>query len=198
MIPKERYPKRFKGKWTSITNVTEDIIRFECKLQECDKYRAIFTNGKGEEISLLQRAAPTCDKFEILEAPLESLPIRFDTYKEAEACIKMKLLILDGRKFRMWAVDRGNYYWGVGYEMYAKCYATHETDRVTEVNVIINPEGTYWAMYKKEDDKLHMIYPNKNLFNMCFPYGPKDEEERGRGKIVNCCVEEIKDANHME
>lgn len=102
---------------------------------------------------------------------------------------------LEGRVFRMWAVRRIDehtqeiYYCGFGHKFYANCYAFEGV--LVEVDVTINSGGTYWALYEIADEQLHMIYSNEPCFRVCFPYGPEDEEKRGRGKIVKCSVKEV-------
>jgi len=102
---------------------------------------------------------------------------------------------LNGRTFRMWTTQRKKdneiYYWGFGNEFYAGLYSDIDNEPVVEVDVTIDPAGTYWAMYQIEEDILDFIYPNEHCFRVCFTYGPEDEEERGRGKIVKCVVKEI-------
>jgi hypothetical protein len=36
-----------------------------------------------------------------------------------------------------------------------------------------------------------MIYPHAGMFEMCFPYGPQVEQERGHGRIVRPAVAEV-------
>jgi len=101
---------------------------------------------------------------------------------------------LEGRRFRYWCSkrkDRLHTLWGFGHKKTAEMYCTQEGDIVIEVDIIIDKEGAYWALYKHADDKLHMIYPHESLFRVCFPYGPEVYEEKGEGKIVRCRVEEI-------
>ncbi len=50
-------------------------------------------------------------------------------------------------------------------------------------------ESIYWAWWSEKDQEFMFVYPFKGLVEMCFPYGSKCEEERGRGKLMNVVVE---------
>lgn len=54
-----------------------------------------------------------------------------------------------------------------------------------------NETSLYWGWKDFEDKKYSMIYYRKELAEMCFPYGYKAEEKRGRGKLVNLVITEI-------
>jgi len=57
------------------------------------------------------------------------------------------------------------------------------------------PSGSYWGWWNSEDNSFHFVFPSRLQVDMCFPYGAKAEEERGRGKMmpVNVTVlEEVK------
>jgi len=104
---------------------------------------------------------------------------------------------LEGKQYRMWAVkrlreqDQTIYYWGISpHKRYTECFVLKDGVLV-DVEVTIDPQGTYWAMYRIKEDKINMIYPSKNLFDVCFPYGPEAEEKLERGKIVKCTVKEV-------
>jgi hypothetical protein len=64
---------------------------------------------------------------------------------------------------------------------------------IVEVEVSIDENGTYWGWFDNEDNTLHgcYIWIHPSLTEMCFPYGTKVEEERGRGKKVKLSVVEI-------
>ena len=53
----------------------------------------------------------------------------------------------------------------------------------------------YWAWWSTEKEHFipGMIWPEKGLVEMCFPYGSKAEVERGRGEVVNVVVEKCAD-----
>jgi len=52
-------------------------------------------------------------------------------------------------------------------------------------------KSAYWGWKDFEKKEYCMIYPHKAGTEMCFPYGPKAEEKRGKGKLVNLVIEEI-------
>jgi hypothetical protein len=68
---------------------------------------------------------------------------------------------------------------------------------VIEVELIEDPEGTYWGWIKYADllgpldPNPRMVQPSKVLFDMQFPYGPESEAARGKGEVVRLCVREI-------
>jgi hypothetical protein len=49
----------------------------------------------------------------------------------------------------------------------------------------------YWGLYNFEQEKLMLIYPSFIQFHVCFPYGAKNEEDRGRGKCLNLKIVEV-------
>jgi len=48
----------------------------------------------------------------------------------------------------------------------------------------------YWGFYDIKKKKVSLIYPSWLSFYVCFPYGPKSEEERGNGYCVKMNVSE--------
>ena len=51
----------------------------------------------------------------------------------------------------------------------------------------------YWGWLDTDDQEQYIfIWPSDGQLDMCFPYGPKAEEEVGRGRKVNLIVEEVK------
>lgn len=53
-------------------------------------------------------------------------------------------------------------------------------------------KSDYWGWKDFEKKEYSMIYPSKMQAEACFTYGYKIEEKRGRGKLVNLVIEEIK------
>jgi len=43
---------------------------------------------------------------------------------------------------------------------------------------------SYWAWWDIAGQRWTMVFPNKKLVEICFPYGSKAEEDRGRGKLL--------------
>ena len=42
-------------------------------------------------------------------------------------------------------------------------------------------EPEYWGWHDFKEDRWTMVWPSKTQRDMCFPYGPGPEEERGKG-----------------
>ena len=63
--------------------------------------------------------------------------------------------------------------------------------RVTE-HQPTDPPSNYWGWLDASDPTAYtMIWPSEVQFDICFTYGPKVEEDRGRGRKVNLTVTEI-------
>ncbi len=55
-----------------------------------------------------------------------------------------------------------------------------------------DPPSNYWGWLDAKDlGRYLFVFPSEIQLNMCFPYGPKAEEDRGRGWKINLMVEEI-------
>lgn len=74
-------------------------------------------------------------------------------------------------------------------------YGVKEEDLRT-VKLIVNPdvnlsnreetnEPDYWGFWNYETKRLSLVYPSYIQFAVCFPYGPKSEEDVNRGKCLN-------------
>lgn len=61
--------------------------------------------------------------------------------------------------------------------------------RVTEDNA-----GSHWAWWNAERGEHMFVYDWRGKVDMCFPYGPKAEEDLGRGKVVHVRVDVLRDA----
>lgn len=53
-------------------------------------------------------------------------------------------------------------------------------------------EPDYWAWWDADKKRFGLIFGKHFLLNMCFPYGMKSEEERGRGKAYRVNVNLVK------
>lgn len=65
---------------------------------------------------------------------------------------------------------------------------------IPEVNLENRKETNdvdYWGFWNNETERLSLIYPSYIQFAVCFPYGPKAEEEVGRGKCLNLKVVDV-------
>ena len=66
---------------------------------------------------------------------------------------------------------------------------------IVEVTVTELPapvEGCYWAWWDVKDQDFSMIYHAQALVEMCFPYGSKVEEDRGKGKVCPVTISQAK------
>ena len=70
-------------------------------------------------------------------------------------------------------------------------YGSGPIFKVSMRAVRADESSPYWGWWDAERETISMIWPDKRLLNMCFPYGPKAEEERGRGLRVNLVLEEL-------
>ena len=59
------------------------------------------------------------------------------------------------------------------------------------VRIIPDEAGDYWTWWDSEKDDFHFTAFAKMAVEICFPYGSKAEEDRGRGKLIRCRVEPI-------
>ena len=58
---------------------------------------------------------------------------------------------------------------------------------IKEVNVTENPAGDYYG-WKDKNGEIEFIWPSEAQRDMCFPYGPKVEEDKGTGVRVRLSV----------
>ena len=54
-------------------------------------------------------------------------------------------------------------------------------------------KSDYWGWKDFERKNYSMIYPSRVQAEICFPYGYKVEEEKGKGKLMNLVIEEIEE-----
>lgn len=70
------------------------------------------------------------------------------------------------------------------------CGLDHPIDKV---RLTTAHDGEQWAWWDASEHAHTIVYQDEYLVEMCFPYGSKAEEERGRGKVVRVRVERIAD-----
>lgn len=70
-------------------------------------------------------------------------------------------------------------------------FCTSSKQPVVRVRVTVDDAGDYWAWWEAKTQKPVHIYPKDFMVEMCFTYGTKEEEERGRGKVCRVRVEEV-------
>jgi hypothetical protein len=61
--------------------------------------------------------------------------------------------------------------------------------RVAEIQP--GEESPYYGWWSNENECFSMIFPSKGQSEICFTYGSKAEEERGRGHQLNVTVTEL-------
>jgi hypothetical protein len=55
-----------------------------------------------------------------------------------------------------------------------------------------DPPSSYWGWLKADEPDCYIfVWPSEIQLDMCFPYGPKIEEQLGRGRKVNLTLTEI-------
>lgn len=62
---------------------------------------------------------------------------------------------------------------------------------IIAVRVILDDAGDHYTWHDYERDTLDYTAPTLDMVEICFPYGTKTEEERGRGKLKRCRVEAL-------
>lgn len=61
--------------------------------------------------------------------------------------------------------------------------------------VSTDPPSDYWGWLGADKNYYHFVFYHKSLMEMCFPYGSKAEEERGRGRAVNLIVQFVEEVS---
>lgn len=51
-----------------------------------------------------------------------------------------------------------------------------------------DPDGTHWGWLDVKESEPCMIWPSRSQYDMCFPYGPRAEEEAGKGRTLRLAV----------
>lgn len=75
----------------------------------------------------------------------------------------------------------------IGTKWYASQYG-----KAVPVTVVEDSDSpTHWGWLPMGDTTYHMIWHTEVQFRMCFPYGPKIEEEAGKGRICRLLVTKI-------
>lgn len=99
--------------------------------------------------------------------------------------------------FRITAIFNGRHYNDFGIHPKTASLYGHRANDIVEVMMGVaedqqvpkhiagpksNPEADYWGWYDNERKRFTHIWQAYILLEMCFPYGMKVEEEKGRGK----------------
>jgi hypothetical protein len=91
----------------------------------------------------------------------------------------------------MWALPEDGEFTNPGHKRFTREFATPGQVPV-EVLVREQPDGSYYGWLAADDEIPSMIYGHRGLFEMCFPYGPKAEVEKGNGRVVRLTIEALK------
>jgi hypothetical protein len=65
---------------------------------------------------------------------------------------------------------------------------------------VVVSEGTdtpdsYWGWWDSGRQAFNIVFARKLLVEVCFPYGSKAEEDRGRGKLMPVNIEILREVN---
>jgi hypothetical protein len=88
----------------------------------------------------------------------------------------------------MWAHDRNGQYQHPGDKWWVEIHGL--PDPVVPVLVaevaVDSPDGTHWGWIdnNRQPARPCMIWASRAAFDVQFPYGPRAEEEAGKGRIV--------------
>lgn len=59
------------------------------------------------------------------------------------------------------------------------------------VRIVPDEAGDYFTWWDSEKDTFNFTAPAEVLVEVCFAYGSKAEEERGRGRLIRCRIERV-------
>lgn len=110
-----------------------------------------------------------------------------------------RLTPMYARRPEFWEGDKGPY-WSSFYphpHVYTLGMMGFGMDQVSPVlvrDLREDEESEYWAWWDSEHGRFEFVYQRKFLVDMCFPYGTKAEEERGKGRLLNVSVEALADS----
>ena len=93
---------------------------------------------------------------------------------------------MDKTSWIMWAHDEKGAFFHLGEKRWVELHGIDLP--IVEVKVDVDKNGTYYGWLRSNRDVPTMIWPSKIQFEMCFPYGPKIEEEKGKGKVLRLSI----------
>ena len=74
------------------------------------------------------------------------------------------------------------------------CKAYRSDAEIVRVRVTLDENGELYGWHEYASDDVSMIYAQRAATEMCFAYGSRVEEERGRGKLVRLSAVVIEEA----
>lgn len=86
----------------------------------------------------------------------------------------------------MYAYLKHGKYFYTGSHFFVKLHGVPDDD-IKEVTVTENPAGDYYG-WKDKSGEIKFVWPSEAQRDMCFPYGPKVEEDKGTGVRVRLSV----------
>lgn len=90
----------------------------------------------------------------------------------------------------LWAYeDRGRFWYASAYRRFVSACAGDTATGIVRVLATEDRDGQYYGWLDFRDDELDHIWPSEGQRDMCFPYGPAEEETRRRGRRVRLRLE---------
>lgn len=98
----------------------------------------------------------------------------------------------DGR-WRMHAHDDNGVYTNIGPRPWVELHGLPLPIVQVDVRLVRDddPAATHWGWLKTGEDEPSLIWPSHAQFSVCFPYGPRAEEQAGRGRTVRLAVTRV-------
>lgn len=75
------------------------------------------------------------------------------------------------------------------------CMDDRHPEPIWEVEVTAgdhNKPGGFWGWWELDENRFTLVWPSRVQLEICFPYGYKAEEDRGRGKFMPVEVKKIR------
>lgn len=91
-------------------------------------------------------------------------------------------------------MSRMRTFWHIGSQWFVYLhggFSSPEDKRISKILLKEDVNGNYYGWLGAGDTEPTMIYPAQILVDMCFPYGPKVEEDRGRGRRIRLTCTEV-------
>lgn len=97
----------------------------------------------------------------------------------------------------MFAVRRGE--WLHSFFPHAGlCGTCTDSDPVVRVRVTPDDSGDHWSWWDTARGVFLFTNGHREGVEICFPYGTKVDEERGRGKVIRVRVDVLREATEEE
>lgn len=95
------------------------------------------------------------------------------------------------RKFH--EIDKVNYYQNIYPSILQVQMCIDKSELIFKIDVreAKENEKTPYYGWLENDGRITMIYEHILKFKVCFPYGYKAEQKRGKGKMIKVLIEEV-------